>query len=173
MTNTPKKAADRQQRKVTAQEIATSQALADLAAINATPTTAEGRQEAIAKAAAAKPVKLTRAQQKAEAKRRAAIQAEQDARAMSANTSKFSVLADFRPTPGKVPPLHIQNAMAEATIEDMKDDAREIANAAGKAAYEIVLGKTPRNQHTRQKRIAQAQIHAREQAELKKQQQAS
>src|SRR5688500_16585974 len=91
MTNTPKKAADRQQRKVSAQEIASAQALVDLAAINATPTTAEGRQEAIAKAAAAKPVKLTRAQQKAEAKRRAAIQAEQDARAMSANTSKFAV----------------------------------------------------------------------------------
>lgn len=169
MTNEPKKAADRQQRKVSAQEVATAQALADLAAINATPTTAEGRQEAVAKAAAAKPVRLTRAQQKAEAKRRAEIEAERDARAMSANTSKFAVLEDFRPVPGKVPPLHIQNAMAQAMIEGMKDDAREIANAAGKAAYEIVLGKTPRNQHTRQKRIAQMQIHAREQEELRKQ----
>lgn len=161
-----KSAAERRERKVTAQQVASAQAVADLAVIHDLPKDTAAREQHIAKVAAAKPVPMTRKERKLQAKKQAEEQAQRDAIRMSRNTS-FEVLEQYVGKPGEVPPLHIQNALQAAAALDMKDEARDVANAAGKAAYDVVLGKTPRNQHTRQKRIAQMQIHAREQSELK------
>lgn len=58
---------------------------------------------------------------------------------------------------GEVPSLHVLNARAKLVSEATKDVAREIANAAGKAAFETAQGRVARGPHNRYKKLRTAE----------------
>lgn len=114
----------------------------------------------------------TRAQKKAVAASRAAEQAEADVRVDPNAITDEAIeraLADARST-GKPVPLHILNAQAKRNDRAMKDDARDMATAVGKVAYDQALGRVERNKHTRQKRMNEAMANQRRIEEANKQQ---
>lgn len=63
--------------------------------------------------------------------------------------------------PGVVPPLHIQNALARQATEAFKDEARELAQAVGRKAFEIATDTGGRGQHSRWKKLRRADDIAR------------
>lgn len=54
-------------------------------------------------------------------------------------------------------PLHVLNAASRQGRMTVKDDAREIATAAGKAAFEVAVGKRPAKKADPYKRMRDAQ----------------
>ncbi len=91
-----------------------------------------------------------RAAQKAAANR----QAEADVRVVP-EPVKADTIADYL-SRGETPPLHVLNAMAKATNKGLDQEAREMANAIGKVAYDQAKGKVARNRHGRIKRMNDA-----------------
>lgn len=84
--------------------------------------------------------------------------------------AEVDVDAEFDKWDGRgAPPLHVLNALAAKTDGEIRDEGREIASAAGKAAYEVYTGKLAgkRSRHSRMRaQIAagQAQVDARKTA---------
>lgn len=58
---------------------------------------------------------------------------------------------------GEVPSLHVLNARAKLVSEATKDVAREIANAAGKAAFDTAQGRIARGPHNRYRKLRDAE----------------
>ena len=106
-------------------------------------TLSEGKEKAV-----------SRADKRAAAKRAAALQAEADVRVMP-EPVKAETVADYLAR-GETPPLHILNAMAKATNKTIDQEAREMANAIGKVAFDHAKGKVSRNRHTRIKKMNDA-----------------
>lgn len=84
------------------------------------------------KAAPAKSRKQTRA----EAVKAAEEQAEKDAH-LKATEPEVQLVK------GSTPSLHELNAMAKRANREIRDTARDAANAAGKAAFDVLRGKQP------------------------------
>lgn len=142
------------------------QANADKAQIEAQELAAKSEQQAEARRSAdaesvkpaAKP-KPTAATRKAAARKAAEEQAEKDVRQTAEAPDIKTYLAR-----GETPPLHVLNALAKNADAGVRDEARVVANAAGKAAFDQLVGRrSPRGDvHTRHKRVRTAVDMARE-----------
>lgn len=84
------------------------------------------------KPAAPKPRRVARE----EARKAAEAQAEQDAHLKVVDTEVSLVK-------GSTPSLHDLNRMAKRANREIRDTARDAANAAGKAAFDVLRGKQP------------------------------
>lgn len=74
---------------------------------------------------------------------RAEKQAEEDVKRVVDNIDIKAEMARAAQE-GRPLPLHVLNAMAKEADRSIKDEAKEIANAAGKAAYAVAAGKQHR-----------------------------
>jgi hypothetical protein len=105
----------------------------------------------------AKPAPKTRSERKEQARKAAEAQAEADVRVEPKQYEDIAgEIAKYRDR-GEQPPLHLLNLQAKANSTAIKDEAREIANAAGRAAFAEAVGRRPeRSRHTRFRRMTEA-----------------
>ena len=96
--------------------------------------------------------KIDRKTKQALARRDAAEQADRDAAVVAELPEDRLDLSYYRAR-GEEPPLHVLNAIAKRDSMAIKDDARELARAVGKVAYEEATGFGERQRHTRMKRV--------------------
>lgn len=107
-----------------------------------------------------KPKPVSRAETVRKEKAAHEVQARKDIEAVPA---QVDVDSEFEKWDGRgAPPLHVLNALANKTDSEIRDEGKEIATAAGKAAYEVYTGKLAgkRNRYSRMR----AQIAAGEAA---------
>lgn len=151
----------REQRKA-AREAAVEKAHAQEAAIS--DNVAKAKEEAKNPTKPApRPVRKTRKEQVREARAAAEKKAaEQEQRVVGSrvDTEPYKVRSYVNP------PLHVLNQMSQDAEIPIRREAREIANAAGKAAFDVALGKTAL--HRGPRRIAKV---AKAQAALSQKQQ--
>ena len=122
------------------------------------------------KPAPAKPAKPKRSDVTRAAKAQHEVEAAKDARRVP---EPVDVNAEFDKWSGQgTPPLHVLNALASNIDAEARDAGKDIAQAAGKAAYETYVGKIAggRNRHARMRaQIAagEAKLAAQKTAEQK------
>lgn len=107
--------------------------------------------------------KKTRAQQLAAQREAAKKQADEDSRLVPAKVELEGKLAAYRER-GEVPPLHMLNALAAEHDHAVRDEARQIANAAGKAAFDLAVGRRGRHDTVNRHRRMRDQIAIGEKA---------
>lgn len=110
-----------------------------------------------AKTAKPAPKPKTRSERKEQARKAAEAQAEADVRVEPKQYEDIAAeIAKYRDRGDQVP-LHLLNLQAKANSLAIKDEAREIANAAGRAAFAEAVGRRPeRSRHTRFRRMTEA-----------------
>lgn len=144
---------------------ATKRREARKAAREAAVETAHQQLESLSDTAAASKEQLASAERKPVrprkeqlAEQRAAVEATVREQNRTMTTSKPDVSKFLgRRAPGRVP-LHILNAAAQQTASASHDRARDIANAAGKAAFGVAIGKAdPTKAQDKHARMAAAQ----------------
>ena len=91
------------------------------------------------RSAAAEAGRDTKAEVKRAKKEAAEKQAEIDVRVVPQAPDVEAGLAAGRQ--GGQIPLHVMNQMAKAASRSLRDEARDIADAAGKAAFQVATGK--------------------------------
>lgn len=97
----------------------------------------------------------SRAAQKVAAQIAAEQQADIDVRATVAQPDEHD-LSQYAAN-GTEPPLHVLNAIARKADNDMRDTAAEAAQAAGRAAYDVLTERrNQRNPETRHKTVEEA-----------------
>lgn len=113
------------------------------------------KEDVLAKQAEQPPAKpqptLTRKQKTQRQQGLAEQQATSDA--LAHPPSDEQVASGYKLKPGETPPLHVLNARAAQFAAAEKDEARAIANAVGKAAYETVQGIAPNSKHGRFRKL--------------------
>lgn len=134
-----KKAADRKAARADAQETARTQAASDTALRkNTTEGEIVGTKTVTHNQEKPKP-RISNAERKAQAKARAEAQAKVDA----ARRPPEMIMPKVRP--GEQLSLHELNMRAKIISKQQRDVARDAANAAGKAAFEVLKGKKGSN----------------------------
>lgn len=125
---------------------------------------ASGKTANTPNSASAKSISKAKAQSRAEKREAAAKaaerQAEEDVRVMPEKPSEETIQSYLER--GETPPLHLLNALAKKADVALKDEARTMANAVGKVAFEQAMGRGERNRHTRMKRMNDAIKRQRE-----------
>lgn len=98
----------------------------------------------------------SRSAQKIAAQLAAEKQAEIDVRATPVQKRDEHDLSQYAAS-GTEPPLHVLNAIARRADQDIRDQAAEAAQAAGKAAYDVLTERrSQRNPETRHKTVEEA-----------------
>lgn len=101
----------------------------------------------------------------------AARRAQAEAKADAQDKTLKAPPVDTRPyfAAGVVPPLHVLNAISREGAGPINEHARNIANAAGKAAYGVAVGQKPQRsgQSDKMSRVVKAQT-ARQTAQKQK-----
>lgn len=101
------------------------------------------------------------------AKRRAAeVQAAKDATLVPEEVEVEKFLGEN--AYGNTPPLHVLNAIASKADAAIRDEARQIANAAGKAAFDLAVGRRGRHDTVNRHRRMRDQMAAADAAKVKK-----
>jgi hypothetical protein len=102
-----------------------------------------------------KVARQTRKEQAIAEQKRAEVQADIDAHKLP--PAPEEIAESYKLVPGEVPPLAVLNARAKLTAAATRDAAREIANAAGKAAFETAQGRISRGPHKRYEKLRDAE----------------
>lgn len=144
-----KRAEARRAAKAAAQEKAKQVAIAD-ASVRKDDVLAKQAADEKARAEAGLPPvepqpKRTRREVIDEARGRAEKRADADSRAVAPDAA--TVAASFKGRPGDPIPLNVLNARAEMINKVERDEARVIANAAGKSVYDTLQNIAPRSKH--------------------------
>lgn len=136
-----KRAEARRAAKAAVQAKAMEQALADASVRKADVL---AKQDEAGATETPKP-KMTRREAVDAARGRAEAKAEEDSRVAAPNAAQ--VAAGFTGKPGDPIPLNVLNARAEMINKVERDEARVIANAAGKSVYDTLQNIAPRSKH--------------------------
>lgn len=119
------------------------------------------RKEDVLKANADKPAtepepKLTRRQQVLKDQGKAETTAETDSKL--APPTADQIVAGYSGRPGEPIPLNVLNARAEQINKTERDEARILANAAGKSVYDTLQGIAPRSKHSKFRKMREMAV---------------
>lgn len=114
------------------------------------------REDGIAEKRSPPPAPVARKDMRAAQQIVAAKQAERDAQATVAPLVEEPVNLAAYTSKGLEPPLHVLNALARRADNAIRDEARDVAQVVGKAAFDELSGRRKAGHESRQRSVTEA-----------------